>query len=113
MSGSDPYFANADLNSDANGIILIDQLGPPEPVVSIVGVEAEGGFLNSTEATSSVAVSIARAIDTSSADPVAENRVAKIDLVEFDGTAINLASGQTEFTFDASERQIYQRGCTL
>ena len=113
LKESDPYFANSDLNSDVNGIILIDQLGPPEPLVSIVGVEAEGGFLNSTEATSSVAVSIARAIDTSSADPVAENRVANIELVEFDGTAINLASGQTEFTFDAATSDLSEGLHTL
>ena len=42
-----PYFANSDLNSEVDGVILVDLLGPPDPTISIAGVEREGGFLNS------------------------------------------------------------------
>ena len=103
-----PYFANSDLNSEVDGVILVDLLGPPDPTISIAGVEREGGFLNSTESTSSVEITIIPGVDTSSADPVTENQVASIVSIELDGTILALSENQVSSIFDAASSDLIE-----
>ena len=62
-----PYFANSDLNSEVDGVILVDLLGPPDPTISIAGVERRR-LLKFNKSTSSVEITVIPGLDTSSAD---------------------------------------------
>ena len=106
LGAGDPYFSHGNLNSNAtNGVILVDRIGPNDPVVVIQNAEDEGRYLNSTEVSPAVKVTIAPDDDLSSADEDVTNRIASIDLIELDGTIIEMQPGNKEFTFDAASNE--------
>jgi hypothetical protein len=102
ISDAEPYFAHVDIVSQADGVLLVDRLGPPDPVISIAGVEAGGGYLNASEVNATNGITIAPGLDLSSFAVLAEDRVAEIISVEIVGSDVPVVNVSGALSFDST-----------